>query len=176
MTITVPNSSPIDAQLPDQEMAAQGIIEQARVQFGRRVSGRWTKVRAGQAGRVIVEEAQQMRARAIVLPLPPRTGATAFGKTVETVLAERPRRGSSSRPVPRRRRRPRPYALRSCQTRVTSTARRRAILSAIMVVIGVLLLVLTFAGGGGPLSLGTILGVLFLLAGIMRLRLERSPR
>jgi hypothetical protein len=50
------------------------------------------------------------------------------------------------------------------------------LLSAIMVVIGVLLLVLTFAGGGGPISLGTILGVLFLLAGIMRLRLERSPR
>jgi hypothetical protein len=50
------------------------------------------------------------------------------------------------------------------------------ILSSIMVVIGVLLLVLTFAGGGGPISLGTILGVLFLLAGIMRLRLERSPR
>jgi hypothetical protein len=50
------------------------------------------------------------------------------------------------------------------------------ILSAIMVVIGVLLLVLTFAGGGGPISLGTILGVLFVLAGIMRLRLERSPR
>ena len=50
------------------------------------------------------------------------------------------------------------------------------ILSALMVVIGVLLLVLTFAGGGGPISLGTILGVLFLLAGIMRLRLERSPR
>ena len=45
-----------------------------------------------------------------------------------------------------------------------------------MVVIGVLLLVLTFAGGGGPISLGTILGVLFVLAGIMRLRLERSAR
>jgi basic amino acid/polyamine antiporter, APA family len=92
VTITVPNSSPIDAQLPDQEMTAQGIIEQARVHFGRRVSGRWTKVRAGQAGRVIVEEAKQIRARAIVLPLPPRTGTTTFGKTVETVLAERPAR------------------------------------------------------------------------------------
>lgn len=45
-----------------------------------------------------------------------------------------------------------------------------------MVVIGVLLLVLTFANGGSPVSLGTMLGVLFLLAGIMRLRLERSPR
>jgi APA family basic amino acid/polyamine antiporter len=92
VTITVPNSSPIDAVLPDQEMTAQGIIEQARVHFGRRVSGRWTKVRAGQAGRVIVEEAKQIRARAIVLPLPPRTGTTTFGKTVETVLAERPAR------------------------------------------------------------------------------------
>jgi len=92
VTITVPNSSPIDAQLPDQEMAAQAIIEQARLQAGRRVSGRWVKVRAGQAGRVIVEEAKQMRARAIVLPLPPRTGTTTFGKTVETVLAERPAR------------------------------------------------------------------------------------
>jgi APA family basic amino acid/polyamine antiporter len=56
------------------------------------VNGRWTKVRAGQAGRVIVEEAKAMRARAIVLALPPRTGTTTFGKTVETVLAERPAR------------------------------------------------------------------------------------
>ena len=92
MTITVPNSAPIDAQLPDQELAAQAIIEQAKLQAGRRVSGRWTKVRAGQAGRVIVTEAKEMRARAIVLPLPPRTGTTTFGKTVETVLAERPAR------------------------------------------------------------------------------------
>jgi APA family basic amino acid/polyamine antiporter len=92
VTITVPNSSPIDASLPEQELAAQAIIEQARLQAGRRVNGRWTKVRAGQAGRVIVDEAKQMRARAVILPLPPRTGTTTFGKTVETVLAERPAR------------------------------------------------------------------------------------
>ncbi len=49
------------------------------------------KVRAGQAGRTIVEEARQLGSRAIVLPLPPRTSAsTGFGRTVETVLAERP--------------------------------------------------------------------------------------
>jgi basic amino acid/polyamine antiporter, APA family len=92
VTITVPNSSPIDAHLPDLELAAQGIIEQAKIMGGRRVNGRWVKVRAGQAGRVIVDEANEMRARAIVLPLPPRTGTTTFGKTVETVLAERPAR------------------------------------------------------------------------------------
>jgi basic amino acid/polyamine antiporter, APA family len=91
VTITVPSVSPIDAELPDQELAAQSVIEQAKVQGGRRVSGHWEKVRPGEAGRRIVDEAEEMRAQAIVLPLPKRTGGgTVFGKTVETVLAERP--------------------------------------------------------------------------------------
>ena len=42
------------------------------------------KVRGGQAGRVIIDEARAIRAQAIVLALPPRTGTTLFGKTVET--------------------------------------------------------------------------------------------
>jgi drug/metabolite transporter (DMT)-like permease len=50
------------------------------------------------------------------------------------------------------------------------------LLSSIMVLLGVVLVVLTIARGGGPVSLGTILGVLFVLAGVMRLRLERSVR
>jgi APA family basic amino acid/polyamine antiporter len=90
VTITVPYSSPIDASLPDQELAAQAVIEQARLQGGRRVSGHVEKVRPGGAGRLIVEEAKEMQARAIVMPLPPRQGATIFGKTVETVLSDRP--------------------------------------------------------------------------------------
>jgi APA family basic amino acid/polyamine antiporter len=90
VTITVPYSAPIDADLPDQELAAQAVIEQARLQGGRRVSGHYEKVRPGGAGRLIVEEARDMQARAIVMPLPPRQGATVFGKTVETVLSERP--------------------------------------------------------------------------------------
>lgn len=89
--ITVPASSPIDAAMPAKEAQARALIEQARLQGGRRVTGRWAKVRAGQAGRTIVDEARAMRARAIVMPLPPRTtGASVFGKTLETVLAERP--------------------------------------------------------------------------------------
>ena len=48
------------------------------------------KVRPGGAGRLIVENAKEMQARAIVMPLPPRQGPTVFGKTVETVLTERP--------------------------------------------------------------------------------------
>jgi hypothetical protein len=47
-------------------------------------------------------------------------------------------------------------------------------MSSIMVVLGVVLLVLTFANGGGAVSLGVILGVLFILAGVMRLHVERS--
>ncbi len=49
-------------------------------------------------------------------------------------------------------------------------------MSAIMVALGVVILVLTIARGGGPLSLGVLLGVLFVLAGVMRLRLERGMR
>src|SRR4051794_2772205 len=90
VTVTVPYSAPITADMPDQELAAQAVIEQARIQGGRRVSGHVEKVRPGGAGRLIVEEAQEMQARAIVMPLPPRQGSTIFPKTVETVLSERP--------------------------------------------------------------------------------------
>jgi hypothetical protein len=49
-------------------------------------------------------------------------------------------------------------------------------MSSVMVLLGVVLIVLTIAGGGGPLSLGILLGVLFVLAGVLRLRLERRIR
>jgi basic amino acid/polyamine antiporter, APA family len=91
VTITVPPNSPIDAAMPEQEARAASIIDSARVRGGRRVTGHWEKVRPGQAGRRIVEEAKDIRARAIVMSLPPkRTGASLFGRTLETVLAERP--------------------------------------------------------------------------------------
>jgi APA family basic amino acid/polyamine antiporter len=90
VTVTVPASSPIDADLPELTMQAQAIIEQARIQGGRRVTGHIERVRAGQAGRTIVEEAKEMRATAIVMPLPRRGGGSVFGKTLETVLANRP--------------------------------------------------------------------------------------
>jgi len=88
--IVVPASAPIDAAMPEQEEAAHALIEQARLQGGRRVTGHWEKVRAGQAGRLIVEEARELRARAIVMPLPPRQAGSVFGKTLETVLQDRP--------------------------------------------------------------------------------------
>jgi basic amino acid/polyamine antiporter, APA family len=91
VTITVPPNAPIDASMPEAEAKAQSIIDSARVRGGRRLTGHWEKVRPGQAGRRVVEEAREIRARALVMPLPPkRAGASLFGKTLETVLAERP--------------------------------------------------------------------------------------
>ncbi len=91
VTITVPPNAPIDAVLPEQESRAASLIDSARVRGGRRVTGHWEKVRPGQAGRRIVEEAREIRARALVMTLPPRrTGASLFGRTLETVLTERP--------------------------------------------------------------------------------------
>src|SRR3954464_9240471 len=90
VSIVVPASAPIDARMEDQERKADAIVEQAKLIGGRRVTGHIEKVRAGQAGRTIVKEARQMRARAIVLALAPRSGGTLFDRTVETVLAERP--------------------------------------------------------------------------------------
>ena len=90
-TITVPTSAPIDAPLPEQERRAQEMIDSARVLGGRRVTGHYEKVRAGQAGRRIVDEAREIDARAIVMPRPQRRpGASLFGRTLETVLEERP--------------------------------------------------------------------------------------
>ena len=89
--VTVPNAERIDASMPPEESVADSVIEQAKIQGGRRVSGHQEKIRAGQAGRRIIEEAGDMRATAIVMPLPRRVdGASLFGKTLETVLAERP--------------------------------------------------------------------------------------
>jgi basic amino acid/polyamine antiporter, APA family len=107
VTISVPPNAPIDAHTPELEARADTIIDSARVSGGRRVTGRWEKVRPGQAGRRIVEEAREIRARALVMSLPPRrAGMSLFGKTLETVLAERPCRViiESSRGVETKRR------------------------------------------------------------------------
>jgi APA family basic amino acid/polyamine antiporter len=91
--ITVPTTSPIGAAMPEQESRAVAIIDSARMIGGRRVTGHWEKVRPGEAGRRIVDEARAIRARAIVMTMPKRKPAgSLFGRTLETVLAERPTR------------------------------------------------------------------------------------
>jgi APA family basic amino acid/polyamine antiporter len=91
VTISVPPNLPIDAAMPDEEQRAQSAIDRARVRGGRRVTGHREKVRPGGTGRRIVDEARDIKARAVVMDLPPRrAGTTLFGKSVETVLTERP--------------------------------------------------------------------------------------
>jgi APA family basic amino acid/polyamine antiporter len=102
--VSVPNHLPIDAQLPDQERHAEQTIEAARVMGGRRVTGHIEKVRPGQGGRRIVEEAREIKARALIMALPrrPRAAGSPFGRTLETVLSDRPCRVIiTTEPAPR---------------------------------------------------------------------------
>jgi APA family basic amino acid/polyamine antiporter len=93
VTISVPSSAPIDASLPEQERRAQSTIDSARVLGRRRVTGHWEKVRAGEAGRRIVDEARAIDAAAIVMTPPRRTpGGSLLGRTIESVLEDRPTR------------------------------------------------------------------------------------
>jgi hypothetical protein len=49
----------------------------------------------------------------------------------------------------------------------------RLLLPGILVVLGVAILARTIAGGGGPLAVGVLLGLLFVAAGAGRIWLER---
>jgi len=88
--VTVPADLPLDADLDEAERAAQTKIEQAKLLLGQRVSGHVHPVRLGQAGQAIVDEAHEIDAAAIVMPLRYRGGAPLYGKTLQTVLAKRP--------------------------------------------------------------------------------------
>ena len=116
-----------------------------------------------------------MRAAAIVSPLPRRVdGASLFGKTLETVLAERPCRvviesdaaaettraagGRSSRPG---------GAVKAL-TRLHVGPAWSSSASAIIV--------RTVDAGGGAAAVGILVGLLFVAAGAGRLYLEREPR
>jgi APA family basic amino acid/polyamine antiporter len=47
-------------------------------------------VRAGQFGRVVVEDARLTKARAIVMSIPPKSGSGSIYRSIDTVMAERP--------------------------------------------------------------------------------------
>ncbi|HSF01632.1 MAG TPA: APC family permease [Solirubrobacterales bacterium] len=88
--VTVPTNLPLDAPLEQPESEAQSRIEQAKLIGGMRVTGSVQRVRPGQGGQAIVEEARAIKAAAIVMQLRYRNGTPLYGKTLQTVLAERP--------------------------------------------------------------------------------------
>ncbi|MGH2983598.1 MAG: amino acid permease [Solirubrobacterales bacterium] len=90
--VTVPTHLPLDAPLKRQESDAQSKIEQAKLIAGLRVSGHVHRVRPNQAGHSIAQEAKEMEASALVMGLRYRNGAPLYGKTLQTILAERPTR------------------------------------------------------------------------------------
>ncbi len=88
--VVVPVEVSLDSKLKVAESEAQSKIEQAKLIAGQRVSGRIERVRPGQAGQAIVNEAKAIDAAAIVMPLRYRNGSPLYGKTLQTVLAKRP--------------------------------------------------------------------------------------
>jgi APA family basic amino acid/polyamine antiporter len=81
---------PLDAPLEEQESLAQAKIEQAKLIAGGRVTGHTLRVRPGQAGHAIVDEARDIDAAAVVMQLNYRDGMPLYGSTLRTVLSERP--------------------------------------------------------------------------------------
>jgi APA family basic amino acid/polyamine antiporter len=88
--LTVPTHLPLAADLREGEAEAQSKIEQAKLIGGRRVTGHVERVRPGQAGYSIADEAKLIAAAAIVVGLRYRDGRPLYDKTLQTVLGERP--------------------------------------------------------------------------------------
>ncbi|HEX8690216.1 MAG TPA: amino acid permease [Solirubrobacterales bacterium] len=88
--LTVPTNLPLEADLRERESEAQSKIEQAKLIGGQRVTGHVERVRPGQAGYSIADEAQLINAAAVVVGLRYRNGAPLYDKTLQTVLGERP--------------------------------------------------------------------------------------
>jgi APA family basic amino acid/polyamine antiporter len=88
--LNVPPHLPIDAPLPRQQEKAQSKVERAKLVGGQRVTGHVQRIRPGQAPKAIIEEAESIRASAIVMQLTYRGRTPLYGKTLQGVLGHRP--------------------------------------------------------------------------------------
>jgi basic amino acid/polyamine antiporter, APA family len=88
--IDVPTHLPLDAPLDGEEADAQSKIERAKLICGQRATGHVERVRPGQGGRAIVQEARDIKAAAVVVQLTYRDGMPRYGRTLQAVLAQRP--------------------------------------------------------------------------------------
>ena len=90
--LTVPTNLPLNAEMPEQEAEAQRKIEEAKLIGGQRVTGHVARVRPGQAGYSVSEEAELIKAAAIVdRPALPRRRAA---------LRQDPADGARRAPLP----------------------------------------------------------------------------
>jgi APA family basic amino acid/polyamine antiporter len=88
--LTVPTNLPLNAEMRQKEAEAQSKIEEAKLIGGQRVTGHVARVRPGQAGYSVAEEAAEIKAAAIVIGLRYRNGVPLYDKTLQTILGERP--------------------------------------------------------------------------------------
>jgi basic amino acid/polyamine antiporter, APA family len=88
--LTVPTNLALGAEMREREAEAQSKIEQAKLIGGQRVTGHVERVRPGQAGYSISDEAKLINAAAVVVWLRYRDGKPLYDKTLQTVLGERP--------------------------------------------------------------------------------------
>jgi basic amino acid/polyamine antiporter, APA family len=88
--MTVPTHLPLNAEMPEQEAEAQRKVEEAKLIGGQRVTGHVARVRPGQAGYSVAEEAKLIEAEAIVIGLRRRGTVPLYDKMLQTVLGERP--------------------------------------------------------------------------------------
>ena len=85
-----PHPPAAERRMVEQEAEAQSKIEEAKLIGGQRVTGHVARVRPGQAGYSMSEEAELIKAAALVVGLRYRNGAPLYDKTLQTVLGERP--------------------------------------------------------------------------------------
>jgi basic amino acid/polyamine antiporter, APA family len=90
--VNVPTQYPLDADLDERDAHAQGVIEQAKLICGQRVTGEVEHVRPGQAGAAVIEEAKAIDAAVILMPIRYRNGQPLLGQSLRYVLANRPTR------------------------------------------------------------------------------------
>jgi nucleotide-binding universal stress UspA family protein len=103
--IEVPPGLPLEAQMPDDEAEARGVVGEARAiaeLYGVRVEARVVRGRA--AGEAIVAAATERGAELVVLGAPRKRRASprapVFGRTVAFVLAQAPCRVMVAAPPP----------------------------------------------------------------------------
>src|SRR6201991_2835375 len=91
--MTVPTALRLAPDLPAAEAEAQSRIEEAKLIGGARVTGHVARVRPGQSGYSVSQEAEEIKAAAIVVGLRYRSNVPQYDKMLQTILGERPCRG-----------------------------------------------------------------------------------